>query len=390
MSLSLTESSKPTVRRVTVIGSGVMGRGIAIANASRGVSVTLSDTSTDALDNAVAQVAVCADPALVSGSQDFSELADADLIIEAVIERAPVKQRIFKKLEPLARDETIFASNTSSIPITQIAAKLARPERFIGLHFCHPVAERPLLEIVRGDATSDATIQFALDYARSIGKRPVIVRDSPGFVVNRLFTPYLNEALQLLTEGAAVEDIETAALQFGMPIGPLGAIDAIGVDVALRAGTTIYEAFPERIVPSDLLLALFQAGDLGQKTGRGFFDYANEKTLAPTAQRLIEERVENRCAFSLDELTARLFLPMLTEAVLALEAGLVEKRQDIDDALVYGIAFPEQVGGVFHWADALGPATIRQMLRPLQSLGPRYELPESFFQAERQTQRPAA
>ncbi len=370
-----TPAGSRAISSAAVIGAGVMGRGIAMANAQHGIAVTLSDTSEEAIAHGVADIQTHVDPTLIRGSQAAEELAAADLVIEAVIERLPVKRRVFKKLEPLAHEQTIFASNTSSIPVTEIAAKLARPQRFVGLHFCHPVAERMLLEIVRGEQTSDETIAVAINYARTIGKRPVVVGDSPGFVVNRLLTPYLNEALELLLEGAEVGAIESAATGFGMPVGPLTAIDAIGIDVALRAGTTIYEAFPERVVTSELLLMLFQSGQFGQKTGSGFFQYNGNVgggTLSHSAEQLIHERRREQRAFSRDELTARLILPMLTEAELVLEAGLVASPHDIDEALIHGIGFPESTGGLLRWADGVGMATILEMLRPLRRLGPRY------------------
>lgn len=377
----LSRAEQPAVGTVSVIGAGVMGRGIAAANVASGISVTLSDTAEAALSAAVAEIQLASRPAenavaSIRSSQNREDLAAADLIIEAVIERLAVKQRIFQKLEPLARPETIFASNTSSIPVTQIAAKLTHPERFVGLHFCHPVAERPLLEIVRADQTSNETIAAAVNYAYQIGKRPVVVKDGPGFVVNRLLTPYLNEALQLLLEGATVEQIEAAAVAFGMPVGPLTAIDAIGIDVALRAGTTIYEAFPERMLPSALLLALFERGHFGRKTGRGFFVYHDQglqDCVSPTALTLIAEKRQEERSFSQKELTARLMLPMLTEAARTLEEGFVDRPQDIDDAVVYGLGFPAAHGGILAWADRLGMRKVLRMLDPFKELGPRYQ-----------------
>ncbi len=374
------------IRSVSVIGAGVMGRGIAAANLQQGISVRISDTSNDALSGAVAELEANLDSRqqaqkLISGTQCRQELAASDLIIEAAVERLAVKQRIFAKLETYTSPESLFASNTSSIPITQIAAKLEHPERFVGLHFCHPVAERPLLEIVRGEQTSDATLSAAVEYARSLGKRPVVVGDSPGFVVNRLLTPYLNEATVLLLEGAKFEEIEAAAVEFGMPLGPLAAIDGIGIDVALRAGTVIYDAFPERMLPSGLLLALFERGDFGYKTKQGFYVYGDDgqpSKPSPAATAIIDERKQSPRPFSKEELTARLFLPMLTEAMRVLDEGLVTGPRDIDDALVYGIGFPVTDGGLLGWAERLGMTTILEMLAPFSPLGLRYQPTEQM------------
>ncbi len=365
----------PSIDTVSVIGAGVMGRGIAVANALRGIVVTLSDTSDAAIAAGIADVQQHAPPEFIRGTQSREELAAADLVIEAAIERLAVKQRIFKKLEPLARTETIFASNTSSLPIRKIAAKLVHPERFVGLHFCHPVAERPLLEIVRGEKTCDRTIAAAIAYARRIGKRPIVVQDGPGFVVNRLLTPYLNEALQLLLEGATIESVEAAAVEFGMPVGPLTAVDAIGIDVSLRAGTTIYEAFPERILPSALLLSLFERGDFGRKSGRGFFEYneqGNPAKVSHAALTLIDEHRQQCRQFSAGELTARLMLPMLVEAAWLLDERMADSPQDIEEAVVYGLGFPAARGGILQWAGTVGLPAVLDMLAPLRELGSRF------------------
>ena len=169
------------------------------------------------------------------------------------------------------------ASNTSTIPITQLADGLEQPDRFCGLHFFNPVRQMPLVEVIRGKKTSDATIATAVAYAKSLGKSPIVMNDGPGFLVNRLLLPYMNEAALLLCEGASIAEIERAAKSFGMPMGPITLYDVVGLDVAVHAGRTMLEAFPDRVVPAEILQRLVDHGRLGQKVGRGFFDYGPAK-----------------------------------------------------------------------------------------------------------------
>jgi 3-hydroxyacyl-CoA dehydrogenase/enoyl-CoA hydratase/3-hydroxybutyryl-CoA epimerase/3-hydroxyacyl-CoA dehydrogenase/enoyl-CoA hydratase/3-hydroxybutyryl-CoA epimerase/enoyl-CoA isomerase len=230
-----------------------------------------------------------------------------------------------------------------------------------------------LVEVIRGKESSDETIATAVAYCKRIGKMPVVVNDGPGFLVNRLLLPYMNEALELLLEGATIDQVDKAAVKFGMPLGPIALFDMVGLDTAMYAGGVMREAFPERIVASPLLPELVKAGRLGQKTGAGFFKY-NAKGKSepdPVVETLIAKHKRGEKKFSNDELIARLFLPMLLEATRALDDQIVRDVRDIDLGLIFGLGFPPFKGGLMFWADTLGAAQIVEMLKALEYVGPR-------------------
>jgi 3-hydroxyacyl-CoA dehydrogenase/enoyl-CoA hydratase/3-hydroxybutyryl-CoA epimerase/3-hydroxyacyl-CoA dehydrogenase/enoyl-CoA hydratase/3-hydroxybutyryl-CoA epimerase/enoyl-CoA isomerase len=379
------------VKSAAVIGAGIMGQGIAAANLRRKIPAAITDTSVAALQRGAQQVleevsynkkikgpdvqrAVEFAPLLNSTTSD-AEIAGCDLVIEAVVEIADVKKQVFARLEPLMSDDAILASNTSTIPITEMAKSLARPERFVGLHFFNPVRRMPLVEVIRGEKTSDATVATVVAYAKRLGKSPVVMNDGPGFLVNRVLLPYMSEAAELLVQGATTKQVDGAAKAFGMPMGPLNLYDVVGLDTAVHAGRTMYEAFPQRVLPATLVQALVQAGRLGQKTGSGFYTYnkKNRPQPDPTLDALVKPFVKKKQDISDDQLTERLFLPMLLEATRILDEGLVRDARDVDLALIFGIGFPPFKGGLLFWADTLGAEKILDMLRPYQSLGPRYE-----------------
>jgi 3-hydroxyacyl-CoA dehydrogenase/enoyl-CoA hydratase/3-hydroxybutyryl-CoA epimerase/3-hydroxyacyl-CoA dehydrogenase/enoyl-CoA hydratase/3-hydroxybutyryl-CoA epimerase/enoyl-CoA isomerase len=381
------------IESVGVLGAGVMGQGIAAANIKRKLPVALADVSAEALQRGVGGVleevsynkatkgpdarrAIEFAP-LLNADAAQSKIVACDLVIEAVVENPAVKQEVLSKLEPRLKETAILASNTSTIPITQLASKLKAPERFCGIHFFNPVRSMPLVEVIRGEKTSDQTIATAVAYAKRIGKSPIVVKDGPGFLVNRLLFPYMNESLELLLDGASVASVERAAKSFGMPMGPITLFDVVGIDVALFAGKVMHEAFPDRVVTSPILEDLYQAGRLGQKAGRGFFAYKDKKgkgTPDPAAGEIIAKHSRGGSEqFSTEQLMMRLFLPMLLEATRALEEGVVRAPQDVDLGLIYGIGFPPFKGGLLFWADTLGAAQIMELLKPYESLGARYE-----------------
>ncbi len=318
---------------------------------------------------------------LVNGTFSDIELCHADLIVEAIIEQREAKQHLYARLEPLVKNETIFCSNTSTIPITQLADGLEHPERFCGLHFFNPVRQMPLVEVIRGRKTSDATVATAAAYARKLGKSPIVMNDGPGFLVNRLLLPYMNEAALLVCEGAGIADVERAAKKFGMPMGPFTLYDVVGIDVAVHAGRTMAEAFPDRVAAAPIVETLFKRGRIGQKAGAGFFDYAPAKGGKPprgsdseeVAKLIAECRAGAARKFSSEELIDRLFLPMLVEATRVLEDKIVTDVRDVDLGLILGIGFPPFRGGLFFWADEIGPAKILEKLAKYTPLGKRFE-----------------
>lgn len=378
------------IKSVAVVGAGIMGQGIAAATLKRNLKVILADAVPEALSKGVQQILeeVAYDKdkkgpdaakavrfaGLLNPATADAEVAPADLVIEAIVENPEVKRQLYARLEPQLSPQAILASNTSTIPISKLAESLKRPERFCGIHFFNPVRKMPLVEIIRGAKTSDETVATAVAYAKNIGKSPIVVNDGPGFLVNRLLTPYLNEALELLADGAEMKAVERAAKEFGMPMGPFTLYDVIGLDTSFYAGRVMYEAFPDRTAASPILPALVKAGRLGQKNGLGFFSYKDRGrgTPDPAANELIKQYVnKNPQKFTQEQITARLFLPMVLEATRILEAKVVRDPRDVDLGLIFGVGFPPFKGGLLFWADSLGAAKIVEMLKPFENLGTR-------------------
>lgn len=391
---------QPAIETAAVIGAGIMGQGIAAANLKRGVRVLLSDNRPEALAKGVEGVVREASynkltkgvdaelaierAALVTGVGETEQLGAADLVVEAIVENAEVKRGFFAAIEPVLGDDALLASNTSTIPITTLAEGLKRPEQFAGLHFFNPVRKMPLVEVIRGERTSDETVARLTAYARRLGKTPVVVNDGPGFLVNRLLLPYMNEAALLASEGVPFKEIDRAAKAFGMPMGPLELHDVVGLDTCLHAGRVMHAAFSDRIVPAPMLERLVEAGRLGQKNGKGFYDWAPGKNGKPPKSTPSGEAaalVDGGGKYD-GGLINRLLLPMLVEATRAIEDGIVTDPRDVDLALILGIGFPPHRGGLFFWSDQLGKEAIHERLTPLASLGKRFEITELLSNAD--------
>ncbi len=281
-----------SIQHIGVIGAGTMGNGIAQACAVAGVPVTMVDISDAAVQHGIATITKSLDRlikkeklteaqrdaalALVKGSTSYDDLKGADLVIEAATENLELKLRILRQVEGLVGDSTVIASNTSSISITQMAAVLAKPERVIGLHFFNPVPMMALVEVIRGLQTNDATHALAVAFAQQLGKTPITVKNQPGFVVNRILCPMINEAVFVLAEGAATAEDIDAGMKLGCnhPIGPLALADMIGLDTLLAVMNVFYDGFNDpKYRPAPLLKEMVAAGRLGRKTSHGFYRY---------------------------------------------------------------------------------------------------------------------
>jgi len=397
------QNHKHRIATVSIIGAGVMGRGIAELSVRAGMRVRICDLNAIAAEAAVEaiknplrqdlmipQFFDVSDAADISAATYDAEIADADLIIEAVSENLPLKTAILSRIEPFLQSRTIVASNSSSFPVSQLGSSLKNPAVFCGLHFCHPVSERPLVEVVGGKETSNETLERAFAFASSLGKAPIMVQDGPGFLLNRLLVPYLNEALELSLEGADVTALDRVAKQFGMPQGPLELFDEFGIDVALAVGRSLFWTFPDRIVPSELLIAMYKSGLRGRKSGGGFYptlEAAHAGQLAPRVMKLISDRQRASNCFSDGQIQRRLLLPMLLEATRTLQESLVVSSVTIDTALRDGLGMTSLYRGLFGWADSIGAATIIEWLRPLESLGKRFEPTELLQDAARNSHR---
>jgi len=389
-----TEGIKPLeIKSATVLGAGIMGQGIAAANIKRGIPVALGDISTEAIGRGVQGILseasfnkktrgpdvkrVLEYTPLVNGTTSDEELAVSDIVIEAIYENADAKRELYARLEPKLGKQAILCSNTSTIPITELAKDLKHPERFCGLHFFNPVRRMPLVEVIRGEKTSEETIATAVAYAKAIKKSPIVVGDGPGFLVNRVLLPYMNEALLLLEAGASIKAVDRAATKYGMPMGPITLYDTVGLDIAVHAGGVMQRAFPDRVEPSKILPLMLEADRKGNKNGKGFFDYVTDKKGRQKAQPSdeVEKILQSVSSPSQADinLADRLFLPMLLEATRLIEDGIVDDVRDVDLGLIYGIGFPPFRGGLFCWADTIGAAAIVEKLKPYADLGKRYE-----------------
>jgi 3-hydroxyacyl-CoA dehydrogenase/enoyl-CoA hydratase/3-hydroxybutyryl-CoA epimerase/3-hydroxyacyl-CoA dehydrogenase/enoyl-CoA hydratase/3-hydroxybutyryl-CoA epimerase/enoyl-CoA isomerase len=372
-----------------------MGTAVAAASVAARLRVVLADADAGALDRAgrtvkqqtanltdlpAEDVEIMLAEQLVTTGR-FDELAACGLVIESITENIDAKTALYVQLEPLLSDGAVLATNTSTIPIDHLASGLRRPERFCGLHFFHPVAERPLVEIVRGSRTAEAAVVAVRQFAKNIDKQVLVVNDGPGFVVNRLLMPYLTEAVELLLDGVPVERVEQVATDFGMAKGPLRMIDEIGLDTVVAGGRVLWRAFPERIVLSPLMVAMYKAGRFGRKTGAGFFNYtsADAQKTPPVdliALEKIREWARKPRGIGDEQIRDRLFLTMVVEAARLLEEGKSDSPSDIDRGVVLGLGFPAERGGLLQWADLIGPAAIAGRLGRLADLGPRAEPPE--------------
>jgi 3-hydroxyacyl-CoA dehydrogenase/enoyl-CoA hydratase/3-hydroxybutyryl-CoA epimerase len=378
------------VRNVGVLGAGLMGGGIAHLAAEHGLPTRMKDIASEPLAagfgaaarlwrEAVAKRRLTEREmngrmALLSGTLDYSGFARCEVTIEAVVEKLAVKRAVLQEWEAAVPPAAIFASNTSTLPITEIAAGASEPHRVVGMHFFNPVHRMPLVEIIRGARTSEATIATVFDLAKRLGKTPVVVKDSPGFLVNRILAPYLSEAVRLVREGCRIDDVDRALTDFGMPVGPLALLDDVGLDVASKAAEVLHAAFPDRLKPAgDEALAV--AGRLGRKSGRGFYDYERGKrgTPSPQAYEILRARPSDIPPLPPEVIQARLVLPMINEAAHCLEEQVVAGAAKLDLAMILGTGFPPFRGGLLRYADSIGLDRVFSRLDDLsERLGERF------------------
>ena len=384
------------VKRTGVVGGGLMGSGITTAMVRRSVPVTLIEANDELLQKGVGRVRGNMEGRVKAGRMKPAELLDTlarvtptvnmtllgecDFVLEAITENEQAKNELFRKLDAIVSKDAIIASNTSTIPISRLAENVSRPERFVGMHYFNPADRMQLVEVIRGAKSSDETVAATVALAKKIGKTPIVVKDCPGFLVNRILMPYMNEALLLVEEGAPIAAIDKAAKAFGMPMGPITLHDVVGMDTALFAGRVVAAAYADRMFEPKILAALVEAGRLGQKSGAGFFSYAKGGTKGkpdPAFDALLAKvrgtAAKSTREYSQQELTDRLFLPMLFEASRSLAEGIARNAEDLDMSLILGLGFPAFRGGLLRWADSLGAAKLLEMVKPYEKLGKRFE-----------------
>ena len=378
------EAASRPVKNVAVVGAGVMGAGIAQWTAARGYPVVLKDVSPAMLakglqaagkifrDAAKRRVFTEAEATAglnrITPVQADVPLTRVDLVIEAAVEQLELKQKIFRQLEARSGPHTVLATNTSALSIDAIAAGLADPSRVVGLHFFNPVHRMQLVEIVRGPRTSPATLATALTFVKAIGKLPVLVKDSPGFLVNRILLPYMVESVRLFHEGCAVRRLDRVMLDFGMPMGPLRLSDEVGLDVAQHVAVDLQRRLPKPVPINDTLEKMIAKGWLGKKSGRGFYVFPEKKGAKeePAAgldflQTDGKGRAQNDAT-----LADRMVLIMINEAARCLEEGVVDAPADVDFGMIFGTGWAPFRGGPLRHADTLGAAEIVRRLAALQ------------------------
>jgi len=379
----VTATPRP-VERLAVIGSGFMGAGIAgTAVSQAGVDTRLKDTdlvrvgkglksATDILTGRLKRKRMTRPEfertsALLSGGTDYAGFQRTGLVIEAVFEDLALKRKVLADTEAATPPEAIFATNTSTIPIADIAAEASRPGQVLGMHFFSPVDRMPLLEVIPTDRTAPDTIATAVQFGRRLGKTVIVVRDHPGFWVNRILTPYLNESGYLLGEGVPMEVIDRVAVKFGFPVGPVTLLDEVGLDVGAKASKVMHAAFGDRLKPSPLIEKLLEDKRMGRKNGRGFYLYHKNQRTGPdeTVYDLLGIRPATPASTAAVE--QRLVYSMLNEAAMAMGEGVVRSPRDGDIGAIFGIGYPPFRGGPLRYLDELGAARVVEVLRTLEA-----------------------
>jgi 3-hydroxyacyl-CoA dehydrogenase/enoyl-CoA hydratase/3-hydroxybutyryl-CoA epimerase len=379
------------VRSLAVLGAGAMGGGIGQLAAAEGIPVRLKDIRSDALASGMEHASqvfgkevekrrITRDElkrkmALIRPTLDYSGFGRVDAVIEAIVEKLPVKQKVFAEVAGEVSDDTILASNTSALSIDAIAGDTPNPERVVGMHFFNPVDKMPLIEVIAGARSADWAVESVVQLARDLGKVPVRVKDSPGFLVNRLLTFSLGEALWLVNDGYSIEDIDRAMKEWGMPMGPIALTDEVGIDIAIEVAHTLNDAYGDRLPLPSWVDAPQEDGRLGKKNGKGFYEYAKGKRKDPdeSVYELIgvAPTVEDPDPRAIVD---RMVLRMVDEAARCLAEDVVASPGELDLAMIMGAGFPPFRGGVCRYADQRGVTRIVETLERLaKQVGPRYE-----------------
>ena len=357
--------AKSRVQHVHVVGAGIMGGDIAAWCALRGFDVTLQDREMKYVEPALERAAKLFSKRIRSDADraeanrrlradvEGSGVADADLVIEAIFEDLDAKQTLYRNLQGSMKDGAILATNTSSIRLEELRTVLDAPRRFIGLHFFNPVAQLPLVEVIRCEDTEDEALDVGFAFVKAIGKNPLGCSSSPGFVVNRVLAPYMNEAMRLANEGVALVDIDRAAEDFGMPMGPVELVDSVGLDVALGVSRVLGKAFDVPV--PDGLEAMVEDGKLGRKSGQGFYSWEDGKAI----------KDESQSSATPDDLVDRLMLPLVNESMACLSEGVVESADLLDAGVIFGTGFAPFRGGPLNYAKERGVADVVSALERL-------------------------
>jgi len=409
------------VDKIAIIGAGFMGAGIASIAVQHGSLVRLKDADharvakgyaavRDVLKERltrkqITKIQYSDYMALIGGTVDYSGFGNVDLVIEAVFEDLAVKHQVLRETEAAIHPSAIFATNTSTIPISLIAQASSRPERVLGMHFFSPVHKMPLLEVIATTKTHPQVTATAVAYGKKLGKTVIVVNDGPGFYANRILSPYINEAGILLDQGVAIDIVDKALVDFGFPVGPITLIDEVGLDVATKAGKIMAEAYPDRMAPAKSIPAVVAAGRYGRKSKKGFYTYDKEGQkgdvdpsvyalfLAPGSIPVVTSIAPQSNEppkwpeMPAVQIQQRTVLAMLNEAARCLSDGIIRSPRDGDVGAVFGIGFPPFRGGPFRYMDSLGVKIVVQRLEDLNARFPgRYEPAEILLEMARRNQ----
>lgn len=391
------KKAKKKVAKAGVLGAGIMGGGIAYQSAYKGTPIVMKDIAQAGLDLGMAEAGKLLSKQVEKGRMTpakmgetlhrimptlgYDLMKDADIVVEAVVENPKVKHAVLAEVEKLIPADAILCSNTSSIRIEFLAQCLQRPENFCGMHFFNPVHAMPLVEVVRGPKTSDEAVARTVAFANAMGKKAIVVKDCPGFLVNRVLFPYFAGFVQLIKEGADFQAIDRTMEKWGWPMGPAYLADVVGIDTLVHAADVMAESFPDRL-KLDFVTApkvMLDNKRLGQKNGVGFYTYGKDKKGKPVKEAkaevydLLKPHVAATKSFSDEEILARMMVPMCTEMARCLDEKIVETAAEADMSLIYGLGFPVFRGGVCRWMDTVGMNAFIRMAEPYKALGKLYE-----------------
>ncbi|MFM2622656.1 fatty acid oxidation complex subunit alpha FadJ [Vibrio owensii] len=379
------EAEPAAVNRVGVLGGGLMGAGIShVSVAKAKVPVRIKDVSNDGVLNAlnynyklfekqrkrriISKAGLQSKMLQLSGGIDFTSFNHIDVVIEAVFEDLDLKQTMVADIEANAKPETIFATNTSSLPIHKIAEKAERPENIVGLHYFSPVEKMPLVEVIPHETTSEETISTVVALAKKQGKTPIVVKDKAGFYVNRILAPYMNEAAHILLANEPIEQLDGALLDFGFPVGPITLLDEVGVDIGAKIMPILVNELGERFKGPDVFDTLLNDGRKGRKSGKGFYTYkGKKKEVDKSVYKLLNLTPESK--LSDNDIALRCVLPMLNEAVRCLDDGIIRSPRDGDIGAIFGIGFPPFLGGPFRYMDQFG---LKELVEKMNEFASKY------------------
>jgi 3-hydroxyacyl-CoA dehydrogenase/enoyl-CoA hydratase/3-hydroxybutyryl-CoA epimerase/enoyl-CoA isomerase len=399
------------VKQAAVLGAGIMGGGIAYQSALKGTPILMKDINEKGIEQGLAEASKLLGKRVEKGRLTSAKMAEAlnairptlsygdfghvDIVVEAVVENPKVKQAVLAEVEAQVREGTILASNTSTISINLLAQALKRPENFVGMHFFNPVHMMPLVEVIRGEKSSEEAVATTVAYAKKMGKNPIVVNDCPGFLVNRVLFPYFGGFARLVGAGVDFVRIDKIMEKFGWPMGPAYLMDVVGIDTGHHGRDVMAEGFPDRMkdARATAIDVLYEANRLGQKNGKGFYSYETDKrgkpskVFDPAVMEVLKPIIYEQRELSDEDIINWMMVPLCLETARCLEDGIVETAAEADMGLVYGIGFPPFRGGALRYIDALGVAEFVALADRYADLGPLYQPTEKLREMARNGQR---